>query len=102
MSLKQKDFDKWMKRVGPIKSDIEDSKLTTAQITILKEYPECRTANDLPFDIQQDIIELNDLDNATSTDGNLQSEVDAFLGYQYSLLSRNFREFVATKGDPLR
>ena len=51
MALTTKDFDKWMKRVGPIKSDIEDSKLTTAQIKILKEYPECQTANDLPFDI---------------------------------------------------
>jgi|TARA_B110000438_G_C15659044_1_gene583026 hypothetical protein len=98
MALTTKDFDKWMKRVGPIKSDIEDSKLTTAQIKILKEYPECQTANDLPFDIQQDIIKLNE--GADSSE--LQSEVDAFLGYQYSLLSRNFRDFVATKGDPLR
>jgi hypothetical protein len=98
MSLKQKDFDKWLKRVGPIKSDIEDTKLTTVQIKILKEYPECETANDLPFDIQQDIIKLNE--GADSSE--LQNEVDNFLGYQYSLLSRNFRDFVATKGDPLR
>jgi len=68
------------------------STLTEGQINMLKEYPECRTANDLPLDIQQDIIELNDNDNATTTDGNLQSEVDAFLWYQYSLLSRNFRD----------
>ncbi len=61
---------------------------------MLKEYPECRTANDLPLDIQQDIIELNEYDNATTSDGNLQGEVDAFLGYQYSLLTRNFRDFI--------
>jgi hypothetical protein len=97
-SFSTKDFDKWMKRVGPIESDIEDTKLSPAQIKILKEYPECETANDLPFIIQKDIIALNK-DGETAE---LQNEVDNFLGYQYSLLSRNFRDFVATKGDPLR
>jgi|TARA_R110001606_G_scaffold390605_1_gene557719 hypothetical protein len=71
-----------------------DSTLLPSQIKMLKEYPECRTANDLPLDIQQDIIELNEYDNATTSDGNLQGEVDAFLGYQYSLLTRNFRDFI--------
>jgi len=41
----------------------------------------------LPFDIQQDIIALNEYDT-------LQNEVDAFLGYQYGLLSRNFKNFI--------
>ena len=93
MAFSTKDFDKWMRRVGPIKSDIEDTKLTTAQIKILKEYPECKTANDLPFDIQQDIIALKE-------DDNLQNEVDAFLENQYSLLSRNFRDFITKQREP--
>ena len=93
---KQEDFNKWMKKQGPVYTDPSESTLTEGQIKILKEYPECQTANDLPFDIQQDIIELNDYDNATTTDGQLQNEVDAFLMYQYSLLSRNFRDFITS------
>jgi hypothetical protein len=88
MSFSTNDFDKWMKRQGtrpPTRNTLTDE-----QIRILKNYPECQTANDLPFDIQQDIIALNDLDNATTTDGNLQNEVDGFLENQYSLLSRKF------------
>ena len=94
MSFSTNDFDKWMKKQGPVYTDPSESTLTEGQIKMLKEYPECKTANDLPFDIQQDIIELNDNDNATTTDGNLQGQVDAFLEYQYSLLSRNFRDFI--------
>ena len=94
MSFSTNDFDKWMQKQGPPIKDPSDSTLLPSQIKMLKEYPECKTANDLPFDIQQDIIELNEYDNATTTDGNLQSEVDAFLEYQYSLLSRNFRDFI--------
>ena len=94
MSFTTNDFDKWMKKQGPVYTDPSESTLTEGQIKMLKEYPECKTANDLPFDIQQDIIELNDNDNATTTDGNLQGQVDAFLEYQYSLLSRNFRDFI--------
>ena len=94
MSFSTNDFDKWMQKQGPPIKDPSESTLLPSQIKMLKEYPECKTANDLPFDIQQDIIELNEYDNATTTDGNLQSEVDAFLEYQYSLLSRNFRDFI--------
>ena len=94
MSFSTNDFDKWMKKQGPVYTDPSESTLTEGQIKMLKEYPECKTANDLPFDIQQDIIELNEYDNATTTDGNLQGQVDAFLEYQYSLLSRNFRDFI--------
>ena len=94
MSFSANDFDKWMQKQGPPIKDPSESTLLPSQIKMLKEYPECKTANDLPFDIQQDIIELNEYDNATTTDGNLQSEVDAFLEYQYSLLSRNFRDFI--------
>jgi hypothetical protein len=94
MSFSANDFDKWMQKQGPPIKDPSESTLLPSQIRILREYPECKTANDLPFDIQQDIIELNEYDNATTTDGNLQSEVDAFLEYQYSLLSRNFRDFI--------
>jgi len=73
---------------------IPGTTLTDDQINILRNYPECQTANDLPYDIQQDIIALNEYDNATTTDGNLQNEVDAFLENQYSLLSRNFKDFI--------
>ena len=79
MSFSTNDFDKWMQKQGPPIKDPSESTLLPSQIKMLKEYPECKTANDLPFDIQQDIIELNEYDNATTTDGNLQSEVDAFL-----------------------
>jgi len=94
MKLSPKDFEKWMKEQGPI-VDPSQSSLTDEQINILKNYPECETANDLPFDIQQMLIEANDYDSATTTDGQLQNEVDAFLMYQYSLLSRNFRDYVS-------
>jgi hypothetical protein len=82
------DFDKWMRKQGPKQEPMpSDYNLSDGQIKLLKEYPECETANDLPFHIQQDIIALKDYDN-------LQNEVDAFLGYQYSLLSRNFKDFI--------
>ncbi|MBC8429156.1 MAG: hypothetical protein H8D95_01070 [Candidatus Endolissoclinum sp.] len=102
MSFSANDFDKWMQKQGPPIKDPSESTLLPSQIKMLKEYPECKTANDLPFDIQQDIIELNEYDNATTTDGNLQSEVDAFLEYQYSLLSRNFRDFINAHKDPIK
>ena len=94
MSFSTNDFEKWMKKQGPVIRDPSESSLTSGQIKILKEYPECQSANDLPFDIQEMVIDLNDYDNATTTDGRLQAEVDAFLEYQYSLLSRNFRDFI--------
>lgn len=79
------DFDNWMRQQGPKPEPTpSDYNLSDGQIKLLKEYPECETANDLPFSIQQDIIALKDYDT-------LQNEVDAFLGYQYSLLSRNFK-----------
>ncbi len=93
MSFSTSDFDKWMKGQGQ-RPPIPGTTLTDDQINILRNYPECQTANDLPFDIQQDIIALNEYDNATTTDGNLQNEVDAFLENQYSLLSRNFKDFI--------
>tara|TARA_B110001454_G_scaffold207101_1_gene218168 strand:- start:1728 stop:2033 length:306 start_codon:yes stop_codon:yes gene_type:complete len=101
MSFSTKDFDKWMKKQGPI-VDLADSTLTDGQIKILKEYPECETANDLPFDIQEMIIEFNDYDNATTIDGQLQNEVDAFLMNQYSLLSRKFKEHVKNSREPIK
>ena len=79
------DFDNWMKQQGPKTAPTpSDYSLSEEQISLLKEYPECETGNDLPFDVQLNIIALNDYDT-------LQNEVDAFLGYQYSLLSRNFK-----------
>ncbi len=93
MSFSTNDFEKWMKKQGPVIRDPSESSLTSGQIKILKEYPECQSANDLPFDIQQNIIALKD-------DGNLQNEVDAFLEYQYSLLSRNFRDFITKQREP--
>ena len=51
------------------------------------------SANDLPYDVQQDLIALNE-------DDNLQNEVDAFLENQYSLLSRNFSEFITRNREP--
>ena len=101
MSFSTSDFDKWMKGQGK-RPPIPGTSLTDKQINILRNYPECQTANDLPFDIQQDIIELNDYDNATTTDGNLQGEVDTFLENQYSLLSRNFREFITKHREPIK
>lgn len=79
------DFDNWMTQQGPKTVPTpSDYNLSEEQISLLKEYPECETGNDLPFDVQLNIIALNDYDT-------LQNEVDAFLGYQYSLLSRNFK-----------
>ena len=92
MSFSTSDFDKWMKGQGK-RPPIPGTTLTDKQINILRNYPECQTANDLPFDIQQDIIALNE-------DDNLQNEVDAFLENQYSLLSRNFREFITNHREP--
>ena len=102
MSFSANDFDKWMQKQGPPIKDPSESTLLPSQIRILREYPECETANDLPFDIQQDIIELNEYDNATTADGNLQGEVDAFLMNQYSLLSRNFKDFINAHKDPIK
>ena len=92
MSFSTNDFEKWMKKEGPVLRDPADSTLTDGQIKILQNYPECQSANDLPFDIQEMVIELNEYDNATTTDGQLQNEVDSFLENQYSLLSRKFRK----------
>ena len=89
MSFSTSNFEKWMNTQG---SEVEKVKipLTDAQIKILKEYPEVREANDLPFEVQEEIIALNEWDSGTCTDGNLQGEVDAFLANQYSLVTRNF------------
>jgi hypothetical protein len=96
MSFSTKDFEKWMSKQegetiyeSPPKSKTYKTMLTDSQATILKEYPEVSEANDLPFDVQEEIIALNEWDNATCTDGNLQGEVDAFLANQYSLVTRN-------------
>ena len=89
MSFSTSNFEKWMNTQG---SEVEKVKipLTDAQIKILKEYPEVREANDLPFEVQEEIIALNEWDSGTCTDRNLQGEVDAFLANQYSLVTRNF------------
>ena len=100
MSFSTNDFDKWMNRQGK-PNYVPGTTLTDAQLRILKNYPECETANDLPFDIQEDIIDLNENDNSTTTDGNLQGEVDAFLMNQYGLLSRNFKDFINRNKDPI-
>jgi len=92
------DFDKWLNNQGKsVKDSLDDltiyetpkPMLTEKQIAVLKEYPEVAEANDLPFDAQEEIIALNEWDNATCTDGNLQGEVDAFLATQYSFVTRN-------------
>jgi|TARA_B100001105_G_scaffold33542_1_gene23430 hypothetical protein len=102
MTKKKEDFDKWMDEQGALNIEMPKSVLLTdAQIKILKNYPECETANDLPFNIQEEVIALNDYDNATSTDGKLQNEVDAFLMNQYSLLTRNFQAFITKKKEPV-
>jgi len=87
MSFSTSDFNAWMNDQGKRPTQ-PGTTLNEEQLAILGNYPECETANDLPFDIQEKILDLNDLDNATTTDGNLQGEVDAFLMNQYSLLSR--------------
>ena len=102
MTKKKEDFDKWMDEQGALNIEMPKSVLLTdAQIKILKNYPECETANDLPFNIQEEVIALNDYDNATSTDGKLQNEVDAFLMNQYSLLTRNFSDFITKNREPV-
>jgi hypothetical protein len=93
MSFSTKDFDKWMKDQGPY-VDVGGTSLSEEQVNLLKNYPECETGNDLPFNIQQDIIKLNDYDN-------LQNEVDAFLMNQYSLLSRTFKDFITRNREPV-
>ena len=102
MSFSTTDFDKWMNQQGKPKYIPGETTLLDSQLRILREYPECETANDLPFDIQQDIIELNEYDKATTADGNLQGEVDAFLMNQYGLLSRTFKEFINAHKDPIK
>jgi len=89
MSFSTHNFEKWMNLQGESVDKVKPM-LTAAQIKILKEYPEVREANDLPFEVQEEIIALNEWDVATCTDGNLQGEVDAFLANQYSLVTRNF------------
>ena len=49
MSFSTNDFDKWMQKQGPPIKDPSDSTLLPSQIKMLKEYPECKTANDLPL-----------------------------------------------------
>ena len=92
-SARSKGFDKWMKDQGPY-VDVDGTSLSDEQIQLLKNYPEVDTANDLPFDIQKEIIELNDYDN-------LQNEVDGFLANQYSLLSRTFKKFITRNREPV-
>tara|TARA_B100000809_G_scaffold80668_1_gene78925 strand:+ start:1828 stop:2139 length:312 start_codon:yes stop_codon:yes gene_type:complete len=102
MTTKKEDFDKWMDDQGSLNISMPNNVLLTEeQIKILKKYPECETANDLPFNIQEEVIALNEYDNATSTDGNLQSEVDVFLMNQYSLLTRNFQAFITKNREPV-
>ena len=86
MSFSTNDFDKWMKRQGT-RPSLKKTSLNDDQVRILKNYPEVQSANDLPFDVQEDIIALNEYDE-------LQYEVDNFLENQYSLLSRKFKEFI--------
>jgi len=74
------DFDAWFNNQGA--TVIVPGELTLDQIAILREYPEVSSANDLPFDIQQKIIDLNEFDA-------LQGVCDAFLAYQYSLVTTN-------------
>jgi len=92
MSFSTNDFDKWMKSQGT-RPSLKNSGLNDDQIRLLKNYPEVQSANDLPFEVQQDIIALNEYDN-------LQNEVDAFLENQYSLLSRKFKDFITSTREP--
>ena len=73
-------FDKWLNEQGPTVSI--PSELTEEQITILKKYPDVAEANDLPFDVQEQIIALNEFES-------LQGVCDAYLAYQYSLVTLN-------------
>ncbi len=87
---KKEEFDKWMDNQGSLNINMSGGNgLNEDQIKILRNYPECETANDLPFDVQQNVIQLNEYDN-------LQNDVDAFLTEQYSLLSRNFKDFITS------
>ena len=87
---KKEEFDKWMDDQGSLNINMSGGNgLNEDQIKILRNYPECETANDLPFDVKQNVIQLNEYDN-------LQNEVDAFLTEQYSLLSRNFKDFITS------
>ena len=92
MSFSTNDFEKWMKKQGPVIRDPADSTLSDGQIKILENYPECQSANDLPFDIQEMVIELDKDNSANTNDAQLQQEVDSFLENQYSLLSRKFQK----------
>jgi hypothetical protein len=71
------DFDKWFAGQGATPDE-----LTLDQIALLREYPECKEANDLPFDVQQKIIDMYEFES-------LQGVCDAFLAYQYSLVTNN-------------
>ena len=94
MSFSTTDFDKWMKKQGSVTFEVDGLKLSKEQIKLLKKYPEVEFAGDLPFNIQQEIIQLNSYDN-------LQEEIDAFLKDQYSFLSRNFKEFIIKNREPM-
>ena len=93
MSFSTSDFDKWMKAQGSM-PDLGGLKLSEEQVKVLKNYPEARDANDLPFDVQQKVIGLKVYDN-------LQNEVDAFLENQYTLLSRKFKEHIIKSRKPI-
>ena len=91
---KKEDFDKWMNAQGNLSINMSGgSNLSNAQIKILKNYPEVEYAGDLPFTIQQELIQIKSFDT-------LQEEIDLFLGEQYSLLSRNFSDFITRNKEP--
>jgi hypothetical protein len=92
MSFSTKGFDKWMKDQGPY-VDVGGTSLSDEQIKLLKNYPEVEFAGDLPFTIQQELIQIKSFDT-------LQEEIDLFLGEQYSLLSRNFSDFIIRNREP--
>ena len=94
MTKKKEEFDKWMSDQGSLNISMSPgSNLSKAQIKILKNYPEVEFAGDLPFTIQQELIQLKSFDT-------LQEEIDLFLGEQYSLLSRNFSDFIIRNREP--
>jgi hypothetical protein len=92
---KKEDFDNWMEQQGPLQKQIKlgGLKLSDAQVKLLREYPEVEFSNDLPHSVQKQLIQLNPYDA-------LQEECDAFLEDQYSLLSRNFKEFIMKNREP--
>ena len=91
---KKEDFDKWMNAQGNLSINMSGgSNLSNAQIKILKNYPEVEYAGDLPFTVQQELIQIKSYDT-------LQEEIDLFLGEQYSLLSRNFSDFIIRNREP--